>query len=86
MMNIRDLGMRIRGRWSNEAGAHAGFTGRELTGMCHEAFGEARDVSESYYARLYDSKKWVVKQVCRPAFRNLVLPCVYVFGTKPDRA
>jgi len=82
MMNVRDIGMRIRGRWTNEAGAHAGFTTHELNNMCRDAFGESRDVSEEYYSRLYSSKVWLVKQVCRSTLRSVLLPCVYVLGRK----
>jgi ubiquinone/menaquinone biosynthesis C-methylase UbiE len=56
MMNVHDIGMRARGRWTNEAGAHAGFTANELTGICGDAFGESQDVSEEYYSQLYASK------------------------------
>ncbi len=81
-MNVRDAGMRVRGRWTNEAGAHAGFTSRELTSMCREAFGQGSDVSEDYYSRLYSSKAWLVKQVCRSGLRRVVLPSIYVHGRK----
>jgi ubiquinone/menaquinone biosynthesis C-methylase UbiE len=82
MMNIRDIGMRLRGRWSNEAGAHAGFTTHELTSICRDAFGESQDISEDYYSRLYSSKARMVKRVCRSSIRRAVLPCVYVSGRK----
>lgn len=82
MMNLHDLGMRVRGRWSNEAGAHAGFTAQELTSMCRDGFGESRDISEEYYSRLYRSKARLVKQVCHSSFRKILLPCVYVSGRK----
>jgi SAM-dependent methyltransferase len=82
MMNLNDIGMRLRGRWSNEAGAHAGFTSGELTGLCRNAFGTGQDISEEYYTSLYRSKASLVKQVCRPGVRNAILPCVYVSGTK----
>ncbi len=81
-MNFRDLGMRLRGRWSNEAGAHAGFTSGELTAMCREAFGDGRDVSEEYYSRLYSSKAKWVGWVGRSGLRDVIFPCVYVLGTR----
>jgi ubiquinone/menaquinone biosynthesis C-methylase UbiE len=85
MMNVHDIGMRLRGRWTNELGAHAGFTERELTEMCWRAFGESQDVSEKYYSRLYTSKARLVKRACRSAFRGFLLPCVYVSGKKVAR-
>jgi ubiquinone/menaquinone biosynthesis C-methylase UbiE len=82
MMNLSDIRMRLRGRWTNEAGAHAGFTTDELTSMCRDAFGESSDISEEYYSCLYRSKERLVKQVCRSPFRKAILPCVYASGRK----
>lgn len=82
IMNFRDFGMRLQGRWTNEAGAHAGFTSPELNSMCRDAFGDSHDVSEEYYSSLYSSKAWLVKKVCRSSVSSVLLPCVYVFGSK----
>ncbi|MFI5372524.1 MAG: class I SAM-dependent methyltransferase [Candidatus Eisenbacteria bacterium] len=51
--NVVDWGRRVSGRWSNELGAHAGFTGRELATLLAGAFGSVREVSVPYYTTKY---------------------------------
>ena len=79
-----DLRMRLAGKWSNEAGAHAGFTAAELAELCRRNFaGVPAEVSDSYYRRLYSSKKWAVDLMIGTGLRSIVFPCVYVYGAKP---
>jgi SAM-dependent methyltransferase len=80
--NLKDYRMRLTGRWSNAAGAHAGFTERELVRMCRDAFGEARSVTDDYYRVLYRSRAATVDAVLRMGFKAILLPCVYVAGAK----
>jgi SAM-dependent methyltransferase len=82
LWNLNDLGMRLTGRWSNAAGAHAGFGERELARMCRAAFGDAKSVTDDYYRALYRSKAAAVNAVLRSGFKKVLLPCVYVAGTK----
>lgn len=51
--NLADWGRRLTFRWSNEAGAHAGFAAGELRRMLSGAFGTVREVSVPYYAAKY---------------------------------
>ena len=82
--NLGDLRMRLAGKWSNEAGAHAGFTAAELAELCRRNFaGVPAEVSDSYYRRLYSSKKWAVDLMIGTGLRSIVFPCVYVYGAKP---
>ena len=76
--NIDDWAMRLRGRWTNEAGAHAGFSARELLAMTRHAFGRSRDVSGDYYRLLYPRHAGAVGLVERTGLQALVYPCVYV--------
>ena len=80
--NINDLGARLRGRWSNEAGAHAGFTSAELVTMCRENFGDGEDVSSEYYRNLYSRRQRIVDRLDRLALARVVFPCVYVLGRR----
>jgi len=80
--NLADLGMRLRGEWRNELGAHAGFTDRELSGMCLNAFGSAQIVDDNYYLRLYARNADLVRAVIYSGVKHMIFPCVYVFGTK----
>lgn len=79
--NINDLMMKVQGKWSNEAGAHAGFSEKELGVMCSRAFGsDARSVSRHYYVQLYGSRLINALSLLRVA--PFVLPCVYLVGEK----
>ena len=76
--NVADWRMRMAGRWSNEAGAHAGFSASELTGMTRHAFGRSRDITGAYYRLLYPRYAALVATFERAGLAPLVFPCVYV--------
>jgi ubiquinone/menaquinone biosynthesis C-methylase UbiE len=78
--NVADWRARAAGRWSNEAGAHAGFTSRELLEMCVQVFGDATDVSDEYYLHLYASRKGVIRLLIRTGLSRFAYPAVYVAG------
>lgn len=80
--NLSDLAMRARGNWSNEAGAHAGFTRRDLLQLCGTAFGECNDVTDAYYRQLYPDKRVALDMLIGSGLHSVVYPCVYVAGHK----
>jgi SAM-dependent methyltransferase len=82
LWNLNDLSMRLRGRWRNECGAHAGFSIDELTEDCRNAFGGTRDVTNEYYLSLYENHGNVINALIQSGIRQWVFPCVYVIGTK----
>jgi SAM-dependent methyltransferase len=81
--NLADWRMRVRGRWHNADGAHAGFEADVLTAMCRDAFGVADDVTAAYYDALYARRRRVLALVRRSGLARFVHPCVYVLGTPP---
>ena len=79
--NLADLSKRLRGRWSNEQGAHAGFAEAELRGLCAEAFGNTpRAIAEAYYREIYPRR--LVEAIIRLGAQRFAFPCVYVTGQK----
>jgi hypothetical protein len=80
--NINDWSMRLRGKWDNRYGAHAGFAHRELVELCQRAFGSAQDVSDDYYRLLYPRHGRKLAAIERLGLRAALMPCVYVFGGK----
>lgn len=82
LWNLEDVGMRLTGRWSNEAGAHAGFSARELYEDCARTFGNATDISDLYYRRAYQRKGRMVDSIIKSGLKPLFFPCVYMAGTK----
>lgn len=81
--NFNDWMMRLRGRWSNKLGAHAGYSESELMRMCQDAFGEACSVTHHYYRAIYGTKK--IDLLIKVGSTSLILPCVYVVGKKSDK-
>lgn len=80
--NLADFGMRLRGRWRNELGAHAGFTKEELREACERAFGEAEEITDDYYRHLYASGRVgaAVERIAGTGPSRYVFPCVYFRG------
>lgn len=79
--NVNDWMDRLSGQWSNEAGAHAGFTETELLSMCAAAFGpDTALVTDRYYLSLYGKKR--IKTLIRLKLSHRIFPCVYIVGTR----
>jgi SAM-dependent methyltransferase len=82
LSNVRDYRMRLSGRWSNEAGAHAGFTREELQSMCSRLVGPAIDITDSYYEKLYPGRERQLSILRSTRLAERVYPAVYVFGER----
>jgi SAM-dependent methyltransferase len=82
LWGLQDLHKRLTGQWSNEAGAHAGFTRSELSTYCSTAFGDATDISDLYYRSLYKRRSTAIGAIIKSGLKNIIFPCVYVAGTK----
>jgi SAM-dependent methyltransferase len=80
--NLNDLSMRLRGRWSNELGAHAGFYAKELGGLCADYFGAAEEITDDYYLTLYDGKHDLVRRIASSRLKYRIFPCVYFAGQR----
>lgn len=82
--NCGDWMARIRGRWSNEEGAHAGFTEVELLSMCSVAFGEdPQALAAEYYRCIYGIR--LVNRINRLRLASALYPCAYVMGSRRDK-
>ncbi|MBR1197420.1 class I SAM-dependent methyltransferase [Bradyrhizobium sp. AUGA SZCCT0158] len=80
LWNFADFKKRLKGEWSNEAGAHAGFTQQELFDLCSAAFGSNPiSVSGQYYSRLYGR---LATGLSLTGMHSVIFPCVYVMGKK----
>jgi ubiquinone/menaquinone biosynthesis C-methylase UbiE len=82
--NLNDWRYRATGRWSNEMGAHAGFTASELLEMCNHALGRASDVSDAYYRTLYSQKQRLINFLVRTGLRRWAYPAIYVSSCEPE--
>jgi SAM-dependent methyltransferase len=54
--NVQDYAARLRGRFRNEFGAHAGFEGKELVSLLGEFFGQVQLVTEEFLRFKYSGR------------------------------
>jgi SAM-dependent methyltransferase len=80
--NLNDWGMRLSGRWSNESGAHAGFTGAELAKLLDRRFTALEDVGPSYYAGKYPRLAGFWARLSRAGLAAWLAPSVYRVGRR----
>lgn len=82
--NVRMWSQRLRGKFRNEFGAHAGFSSKELDQLLKDHFPEAepRQMSYPYYLELYDKYSVFVKALRSLGMGPFMFPSIYFFGTK----
>jgi SAM-dependent methyltransferase len=80
--NLADWKARLRGRFRNEFGAHAGFSSAELGGALAKVFGKTEEITSRYYLGVYRSHAWLVRWLDRLGLGQFLFPAVYFMGTK----
>lgn len=78
--NLNDWKARLKGRFRNEYGAHAGFTSAELSGELNNVFGEVKEITILYYRQIYAGKKRVIGLLSLLGLARWMLPAVYFLG------
>jgi SAM-dependent methyltransferase len=81
--NLEEWGERLRGRFRNELGAHAGFTSDELRALLAAQFDDVSDETSSYYALLYPRHRRVLSVFERIGLARFAYPSVYYAGGAP---
>ena len=84
--NRADWKARLRGRFRNEYGAHAGFTKGELQSALEAAFGSAQDVSLDYYREVYSRHRHLINGIAASGLSRWVFPALYFVGPKEGTA
>jgi SAM-dependent methyltransferase len=80
LWNAVDWKARLRGKFRNEFGAHAGFTRAELKSELTAAIGAAQDVTLPYYLDLYSRHQRYVRLLDASGLASLLLPSLYFVG------
>lgn len=75
--NIVDWGRRLAGRWSNEQGAHAGFTRGELARLLGGSFPRVESVDLAYYLGKYPRLAGLWRTAFRIGADRFMTPSVY---------
>ena len=83
--NFVDWRARLRGRFRNELGAHAGFTRRELRALLESVFAVVDDETGAYYALLYPRYRPLLALAERSGLARFLFPSIYFagFGQEP---
>lgn len=79
--NVGDWKMRLKGRFRNECGAHAGFTLEELEALCRP-IGACTPVSRQYYDELYPRQSRLVATIDGLRLARWIFPSHYLVGRK----
>lgn len=82
--NLKDYWARIRGKFRNELGAHAGFSQKELDGLLHKWFSKVDWLTRDYLEFKYSSKlpAPVMKTILLRPVMEIVAPSVYALAQK----
>lgn len=80
--NVADWRARLRGRFRNELGAHAGFTRRELGAELRAVFSQIEDATLDYYLAIYPHRAGTVRLLHASPLGAIAFPSVYFAGRK----
>ena len=82
--NLLDYGQRLRGRFKNELGAHAGFTSQELIHLLNASFMNVQLLTEDYVRFKYEGRlpRRLLNLLLKPKVMNYSVPAHYALGQK----
>lgn len=80
--NAIDWKARLRGRFRNELGAHAGFTLSELGGELRSVFSQIDDATLDYYLAQYPNRARTVRMLHGSGLGTFAFPSIYFSGRK----
>jgi ubiquinone/menaquinone biosynthesis C-methylase UbiE len=82
MWNFNDWTARLRGRFRNQYGAHAGFTAAELRQDLGCAFADITEITSEYYLRLYAKQRALVRAILAAGLGRFLFPSVYFIARR----
>ena len=80
--NLTDYGYRIRGKFKNEHGAHAGFTKKEFLSLAGPYFKKVDYVSNHYFLDKYKHKKALINFLIKTGLSSFFYPSIYFICSK----
>lgn len=78
--NLNDWRARLRGKFRNEFGAHAGFTARELRELLASSLPSPIDKTFAYYRAVYPSRRSTLGLLNATGLHRIAYPAVYFAG------
>jgi ubiquinone/menaquinone biosynthesis C-methylase UbiE len=83
--NLADWKARARGSFTNEEGAHAGFSQSELRQLLSPWFRDIEPMTRRYYAAVHGRLRVAVDLLARTGCGNVLFPSVYFLARRPLR-
>ncbi len=80
--NFVDIKARLRGKFRNECGAHAGYSSSELRRALEEFFDGAEEITRDYYLAIYSSYTGLVRFLDKSGLGKIFFPAIYFMGKK----
>jgi len=80
--NANDWSARLRGKFRNEYGAHAGFSSEELLSALRSVFSMASEITFQYYMEVYSEKSHLVRLIKALRIERLLFPSIYFIGPR----
>jgi len=80
--NWNDWRARVRGKFKNEFGAHAGFLPQELRDELQKVFSQTEEVTLDYYLEQYDRNSTLVRFLYRSGLGRYLFPAIFFIGRK----
>lgn len=84
LWNYDDWRLRLRGRFRNEFGAHAGFSETELRDMLSGVFASVTSITRDYYRHLYPKLGWMLTMLWASHSYNFAVPAIYFLCRRPQ--
>ncbi len=83
--NLNDYLDRIRGRFENELGAHAGFAQSDFVHRCSRLFGSIVPLRNSYMIRKYRRVEPLIQFLCKTGLGEFAFPSNYFVLKNPQQ-
>lgn len=80
--NLMDWNYRLKGKFRNEYGAHAGFTSSELFDLLSSIFPNVEEVTATYFSTVYENYPVAIKAIELSRLSRFIYPSVYFIGAK----
>ena len=79
--NYIDWKARLKGRFRNEYGAHAGYSAGELESLLGTVFPVVMNVADDYYEAIYSNHKMLLGMLRMSGLAGIAYPSVYFMGS-----
>lgn len=80
--NLLDWKAKLSGKFTNEDGAHAGYTLEELQSELAAVFNAVNNITPDYYFRVYSGKRALMSLIHYVGIWRWLFPAIYFYGKR----